>query len=86
MALTAAEQAKLNSLLAEGKKLAKDMGDAASLTNLDKYKSDLVQTESLVKNLRTEWKEYTEDVNGTVTTFHRIVDEIAKISSVRLSH
>ena len=80
MALTAAEQAKLNSLLAEGKKLAKDMGDAASLTNLDKYKSDLVQTESLVKNLRTEWKEYTEDVNGTVTTFHRIVDEIAKIS------
>lgn len=80
MALTAAEQAKLNSLLAEGKKLAKDMGDAASLTNLDKYKNDLVQTESLVKNLRTEWKEYTEDINGTVTTFHRIVDEIVKMT------
>ena len=80
MARSATEQAKLNSLLAEGKKLAKDMGDAASLTNLDKYKNDLVQTESLVKNLRTEWKEYTEDVNGTVTTFHRIVDEIVKMS------
>ena len=81
MALTAAEQAKLNSLLAEGNKLAKDMGDAASLINLDKYKDDLVQTEALVKNLRTEWKEYTEDVNGTVTTFHRIVDEIGKMNT-----
>ena len=80
MALTATEQAKLNSLLAEGNKLAKDMGDAASLINLDKYKDDLVQTEALVKNLRTEWKEYTEDVNGTVSTFHRIVDEITKMS------
>ena len=79
--LTPADQEKLNKLIAEGKKLAKQLGDELSAASLDNIKDDLNTAEKLVQGLRDEWKEYTNDVAGTREGFTRIVDEIKNMNS-----
>jgi hypothetical protein len=79
--LSPADQEKLNKLIAEGKKLAKQLGDELSLASLDNINNDLNIAERLVQGLRDEWKEYTSDIAGAREGFTRIVDEIKNMNS-----
>jgi hypothetical protein len=79
--LSPADQEKLNKLIAEGKKLARQLGDELSSASLDNINNDLNTAERLVQGLRDEWKEYTNDVAGTREGFTRIVDEIKNMNS-----
>jgi hypothetical protein len=79
--LSPADQEKLNKLIAEGKKLARQLGDELSAASLDNINDDLNTAERLVQGLRDEWKEYTNDVAGTREGFTRIVDEIKNMNS-----
>ena len=79
--LSPADQEKLNKLLAEGKKLARQLGDELSSASLNNITNDLNTAERLVQGLRDEWKEYTSDVAGTREGFTRIVDEIKNMNS-----
>jgi hypothetical protein len=79
--LSPADQEKLNKLIIEGKKLARQLGDELSAASLDNINNDLNTAEQLVQGLRDEWKEYTNDVAGTREGFTRIVDEIKNMNS-----
>jgi hypothetical protein len=79
--LSPADQEKLNKLITEGKKLAKQLGDELSAASLDNINNDLNTAERLVQGLRDEWKEYTNDVSGTREGFTRIVNEIKNMNS-----
>jgi len=79
--LSPADQEKLNKLIEEGKKLAKQLGDELSSASLDNINNDLNIAERLVQGLRDEWKEYTSDVAGAREGFTRIVDEIKNMNS-----
>jgi hypothetical protein len=79
--LSPADQEKLNKLIEEGKKLAKQLGDELSSASLDNINNDLNIAERLVQGLRDEWKEYTSDVAGSREGFTRIVDELKNMNS-----
>jgi hypothetical protein len=79
--LSPEDQQKLNKLIEEGKKLAKQLGDELSSASLDNITTDLNTAERLVQSLRDEWKEYTSDIAGAREGFTRIVDEIKNINS-----
>lgn len=81
MALTPEEQVKLNKLIAEGIKLARQLNDTQQENSFQNYTGSLTDAERLVASLRNEWREYTSDIAGTREGFTRIVDEIKKMST-----
>ncbi len=81
MALTPQEQQRLNDLLREGIKLAKQLNDTQQEASFQNFTGSLTDAERLVDSLRQEWNEYTRDVAGTALNFQRIVDEIKDMNS-----
>lgn len=79
--MTTAEQAQLNKLLKEGIELAKNLRDTTSETSLKNFTGDLRSAELVVKSLRDEWNDYTNDIKGAREGFIRIVDEIKNMNS-----
>ena len=81
MALTPAEQQRLNNLIQEGIQLARQLNDTQQESSFQNFTGSLTDAERLVSSLRDEWKEYTQDVAGTALNFARIVDEIKDMNS-----
>jgi DNA repair ATPase RecN len=81
MALTPAEQQRLNNLIQEGIQLARQLNDTQQQSSFQNFTGSLTDAERLVSSLRDEWKEYTQDVAGTALNFARIVDEIKDMNS-----
>jgi hypothetical protein len=81
MALTPAEQQRLNNLIQEGIQLARQLNDTQQQSSFQNFTGSLTDAERLVSSLRDEWREYTQDVAGTALNFTRIVDEIKDMNS-----
>jgi hypothetical protein len=59
MALTPAEQQRLNILIQEGIQLAKQLNDTQQESSFQNFTGSLTDAERLVSSLRDEWREYT---------------------------
>jgi len=81
MALTPEEQQRLNDLIREGIQLSRQLNDTQQESSFQNFTGSLTDAERLVSSLRDEWREYTNDVAGTVLNFQRIVDEIKDMNS-----
>jgi hypothetical protein len=81
MALTPAEQQRLNNLIQEGIQLARQLNDTQQQSSFQNFTGSLTDAERLVSSLRDEWREYTQDIAGTALNFARIVDEIKDMNS-----
>ena len=81
MALTPAEQQRLNNLIQEGIQLARQLNDTQQESSFRNFTGSLTDAETIVRSLRDDWREYTQDVAGTALNFARIVDEIKDMNS-----
>jgi hypothetical protein len=81
MALTPEEQKKLNQLIQEGIKLAKQLNDTQQATSFQNFTGSLADAERIVKSLRQDWADYVSDVGGAREGFARIVDEMKNMNS-----
>ena len=81
MALTPAEQQRLNNLIQEGIQLARQLNDTQQESSFQNFTGSLTDAEAIVHKLKNDWREYTQDIEGTVLNFARIVDEIKDMNS-----
>lgn len=81
MALTPAEQQRLNNLIQEGIQLARQLNDTQQESSFRNFTGSLTDAETIVHKLKNDWREYTQDIEGTALNFARIVDEIKDMNS-----
>ena len=81
MALTPEEQKKLNQLIQEGIKLAKQLNDTQQASSFQNFTGSLADAERIVKSLRQDWTDYVSDIGGAREGFARIVDEMKNMNS-----
>jgi hypothetical protein len=81
MALTPEEQKKLNQLIQEGTKLAKQLNDTQQASSFENFTGSLSDAERIVKSLRQDWADYVSDIGGAREGFARIVDEMKNMNS-----
>jgi uncharacterized membrane protein len=81
MALTPDEQKKLNQLIQEGIKLAKQLNDTQQASSFQNFTGSLSDAERIVKSLRQDWSDYVSDIGGAREGFARIVDEMKNMNS-----
>jgi hypothetical protein len=81
MALTPEEQKKLNQLIQEGIKLAKQLNDTQQASSFENFTGSLSDAERIVKSLRQDWADYVSDIGGAREGFARIVDEMKNMNS-----
>ena len=81
MALTPEEQQRLNNLIQEGIQLARQLNDTQQESSFRNFTGSLTDAETIVHKLKNDWREYTQDIEGTVLSFARIVDEIKDMNS-----
>jgi hypothetical protein len=81
MALTPDEQKKLNQLIQEGIKLAKQLNDTQQASSFQNFTGSLSDAERIVKSLRQDWADYISDIGGAREGFSRIVDEMKNMNS-----
>lgn len=81
MALTPEEQKKLNQLIQEGIKLAKQLNDTQQASSFQNFTGSLSDAERIVKSLRQDWSDYVSDIGGAREGFARIVDEMKNMNS-----
>jgi hypothetical protein len=81
MALTPEEQKKLNQLIQEGIKLAKQLNDTQQASSFQNFTGSLSDAERIVKSLRSDWSDYVSDIGGAREGFARIVDEMKNMNS-----
>lgn len=81
MALTPDEQKKLNQLIQEGIKLAKQLNDTQQASSFQNFTGSLSDAERIVKSLRSDWSDYVSDIGGAREGFTRIVDEMKNMNS-----
>ena len=81
MALTPAEQQRLNNLIQEGIQLARQLNDTQQESSFQNFTGSLTDAETIVHKLKNDWREYTQDIAGTALNFARIVDEIKDMNS-----
>jgi hypothetical protein len=75
------EQGKLNKLIEEGIKLAKQLNDTQQASSFQNFTGSLSDAERIVKSLRQDWSEYVSDISGAREGFSRIVDEMKNMNS-----